>query len=262
MFGTILVGTDGSGSATRAVDLAARLAARTGSTLLAISVYGQPLDGSPLRGPEAGGIDVARGLLEDVQKHHGNSVTLETIAVAGDAAESILRIATERKVGLIVTGDRGMSGAHRVLGSVPNTITHHAPCDVLIAHTADGTVGELTVTTVLLATDGTETATRAVTRGLAVADALEATPVLMTAGSEDAGAKILEATRTSLGRDLTSLVKDMSPADAILAAADEVKADLIVTGSRGMTGARRLLGSVPNSVSHHVTSSMLIVKTT
>jgi nucleotide-binding universal stress UspA family protein len=56
---------------------------------------------------------------------------------------------------------------------------------------------------------------------------------------------------------------EADPTDAILNVAEEVKADLIVVGNKGMTGARRyLLGSVPNNVSHHAPCSVLIVRTT
>lgn len=265
MFGTILVGTDGSGSATRAVDLCARLAETTGSALLAVSVYAEPAtDGGALRPAEGPGIDIARGLLEDVQRHHGSRVKLDTLAISGDPADAILSVAAERSVGLIVTGDRGMkSGARRVMGSVPNTISHHAPCHVLIAHTADGAVGSIEIAKVLMATDGSQTATRAMATGLAIADALGAEAVMMTANDDvTAGTRILDAARAALGRDLEGIVQGGSPADAILSAADAIEADLVVTGSRGMTGARRLLGSVPNSVSHHIERSMLIAKTT
>ena len=57
--------------------------------------------------------------------------------------------------------------------------------------------------------------------------------------------------------------REGDPADAILDVAEEVKADLIVVGNKGMTGARRfLLGSVPNKVSHHAPCSVIIVRTT
>ena len=57
--------------------------------------------------------------------------------------------------------------------------------------------------------------------------------------------------------------REGDPADAILNVAEEVGADLIVVGNKGMTGARRfLLGSVPNKVSHHAPSSVIIVRTT
>jgi len=53
------------------------------------------------------------------------------------------------------------------------------------------------------------------------------------------------------------------PAEAILSVAEEIKADLIVVGNKGMTGARRyILGSVPNNVSHHAPCSVIIVRTT
>jgi len=57
--------------------------------------------------------------------------------------------------------------------------------------------------------------------------------------------------------------REGEPADAILDVAEEINADLIVVGNNGMTGARRfLLGSVPNKVSHHAPSSVIIVRTT
>ena len=57
--------------------------------------------------------------------------------------------------------------------------------------------------------------------------------------------------------------REGDPADAILDVAEEIKADLIVVGNKGMTGARRfLLGSVPNKISHHAASGVYIVRTT
>ena len=50
-------------------------------------------------------------------------------------------------------------------------------------------------------------------------------------------------------------------ADAIVRCADQVGADLIVVGNRGMKGVRRVLGSVPNSVAHQANCSVLIVDT-
>ena len=52
------------------------------------------------------------------------------------------------------------------------------------------------------------------------------------------------------------------PTDVILQVADEVDADLIVVGSKGMQGARRVLGSVPNTISHQADCSVLIIQTT
>lgn len=50
-------------------------------------------------------------------------------------------------------------------------------------------------------------------------------------------------------------------AHAILEVAEAQQADLIVVGSRGMAGVRRMLGSVPNNVAHHASCNVLIVET-
>ena len=65
------------------------------------------------------------------------------------------------------------------------------------------------------------------------------------------------------GVTVEKFARQGDPADAILDVAEETKADLIVVGNKGMTGASRFfLGSVPNKVSHHVQRSLLIVRTT
>jgi nucleotide-binding universal stress UspA family protein len=75
---------------------------------------------------------------------------------------------------------------------------------------------------------------------------------------KDAAEKIKEA-----GVDVDTFARQGDPADAILDVAEEKNADLIVVGNKGMTGAKRfLLGSVPNKVSHHAPSSVMIIRTT
>jgi len=56
----------------------------------------------------------------------------------GTPADVIVAIAKREEADLIVVGNKGMKGTKRVLGSVPNTIAHHAPCSVLIVDTATG----------------------------------------------------------------------------------------------------------------------------
>jgi nucleotide-binding universal stress UspA family protein len=61
---------------------------------------------------------------------------VETCARQGDAADAILDVAEEQGAELIVVGNKGMTGAKRfLLGSVPNKVSHHAPCSVLIVRT-------------------------------------------------------------------------------------------------------------------------------
>ena len=56
---------------------------------------------------------------------------------AGDPADAICEVAAEVGADVIVVGNKGMNGVRRVLGSVPNSVAHQAPCSVLIAFTAD-----------------------------------------------------------------------------------------------------------------------------
>ena len=63
-------------------------------------------------------------------------VEVEVFARQGDPADAILDVAEERGSDLIVIGNKGMTGAKRfLLGSVPNKVSHHAPCSVLIIRT-------------------------------------------------------------------------------------------------------------------------------
>src|SRR3712207_7528474 len=75
-------------------------------------------------------LDSASGLAEEA------GVTVEKFARQGDPADAILDVAEETKADLIVVGNKGMTGARRfLLGSVPNKVSHHAPCSVLIIRT-------------------------------------------------------------------------------------------------------------------------------
>jgi nucleotide-binding universal stress UspA family protein len=146
LFERIVVGTDGSETAAEAVRQAAELASLTGAQLDIVSAY-EPVSSYRLR-EESGEIpgDVAHtvGPREDVNvileaasgpaKQSGLEVV--THAREGDPADAILDIAEELKADLIVVGNKGMSGAKRfLLGSVPNKISHHAPCGVFIVRT-------------------------------------------------------------------------------------------------------------------------------
>jgi nucleotide-binding universal stress UspA family protein len=62
-------------------------------------------------------------------------VTVTTHAVAGHPATAILSVAETVAADLIVVGNRGMKGTRRVLGSIPNHVSHHAACAVLVVDT-------------------------------------------------------------------------------------------------------------------------------
>ena len=139
MYSKIVVGTDGTGTAADAVGHAADLANATGAQLIVVSAFSAPQDAAPsLADPSpTPGIEIARGLLEDVQKRYAGQVDLKTVARAGSASSVLIDCAADEGADLVLVGSKGMTGARRfVLGSVPNTVSHRAQCDVLIVHTS------------------------------------------------------------------------------------------------------------------------------
>ncbi|WP_027007769.1 universal stress protein [Conexibacter woesei] len=146
MYRQIVVGTDGSETAAKAVGQAAELAASVGATLLVVSAF-EPVSGSRLREEAAQVPDDVRWMVnprEDVDATLSRAAELaaekgadsKTFARQGDPADAILDVAEEQGADLIVVGNKGMTGAKRfLLGSVPNKVSHHAPCSVLIVRT-------------------------------------------------------------------------------------------------------------------------------
>jgi nucleotide-binding universal stress UspA family protein len=146
MFSSIVVGTDGSDTARKAVRAAVDLASTVGATLDIVSAY-EPVPAQRLR-QEARQApadlqwtitpreDVEATLADAAEQLEGTGVAVQTFAREGDPADAILDVAEERGADLIVVGNKGMTGAKRfLLGSVPNKVSHHAPCSVLIIRT-------------------------------------------------------------------------------------------------------------------------------
>ncbi|MGH2724508.1 MAG: universal stress protein [Actinomycetota bacterium] len=276
MFSKILVGTDGSDTASVAVDHAAWLAERVGAELLIVSAY-RPVGGdvdTPLgRTSDHTEDDRARAILEHEQKRHGDRVAVRTILQEGNPADAILDVAEEEGVDLIIVGNKGMTGGKRFLiGSVPNNVSHHAPCHVLIVHTAwaeRARAEELArvpgYERILIGTDGSPTAGGAVEVGTELAGAVGAEVLLLFVGDAARGGEVLEQAAADIGDrvPVSSNTAEGDPADRIIDVAVRESCDLIVVGNKGMTGTRRfLLGSVPNNVSHHAPGNVLIAKTT
>jgi nucleotide-binding universal stress UspA family protein len=120
---------------------------------------------------------------------------------------------------------------------------------------------------ILVATDGSETATRAVDRAVKVAQATGGTLTLLTAAPSVQADAILAREQQRLagaGVDIETRSSDRDAASAIVEAAEGGDYDLVVVGNKGMTGSKRFftLGSVPNKVSHHLATNLLIVRTT
>jgi nucleotide-binding universal stress UspA family protein len=146
MFQAIVVGTDGSETAGQAVRQAIELAKALGATIELVSAY-EPVSNQRLR-EEARQVpedlqwmvnpreDVDATLREAAEWVEEAGLNVRTYAREGDPADAILDVAEERGADLIVVGNKGMTGAKRfLLGSVPNKVSHHAPCSVLIIRT-------------------------------------------------------------------------------------------------------------------------------
>ncbi|WP_354700743.1 Universal stress protein [Paraconexibacter sp. AEG42_29] len=148
MFGSIVVGTDGSETAATAVDEAVALAKALGAKLEIVSAY-EPVAAERLREERSqvpGDLQWMVSAREDVDGTLRAAAAVaadagvQTVAVharQGDPADAILDVAEEQGSDLIVVGNKGMTGAKRfLLGSVPNKVSHHAPCSVLIVRTS------------------------------------------------------------------------------------------------------------------------------
>ena len=146
MFDRIVVGTDGSETATDAVKTAIELAKISKAKLEIVSAY-EPIPQQRLK-EEGEGIagDVSHVVnpREDVQfildKAAAEAKKAKVDAIThpreGDPADAILDVAEENNADLVLVGNKGMTGARRfLLGSVPNKISHHSPCDVWIVKT-------------------------------------------------------------------------------------------------------------------------------
>ena len=146
MFVSMVVGTDGSDTAREAVRQATDLARRLGAKVHLVSAY-EPVPEARLR-EERDGVpqdmewminpreDVNSTLEDAAQAIRDEGIEVDVHPREGDPADAILDVAEEQGADLIVVGNKGMTGAKRfLLGSVPNKVSHHAPCSVLIVRT-------------------------------------------------------------------------------------------------------------------------------
>ncbi len=120
---------------------------------------------------------------------------------------------------------------------------------------------------ILVGTDGSPTAATAVSRAVEVASSSGARLTIMTAAKSDRGQKVVDqakAAHVGAGVEIDTLVVDDDPVSALIETARSGGYDLVVVGNKGMTGVSRFfrLGAVPNKLSHHLPTSMLIVRTT
>jgi nucleotide-binding universal stress UspA family protein len=139
MFETVIVGADDSNTALEAVMVAAEVAQIHGGTLHIVTAYDpksirvqelpEEFRYSSLTSPA----DMLLASLSRIVEQKGLKPVVH--AATGNPAAAIVRVAEQEKADLVVVGNKGMKGVRRVLGSVPNSVAHDAPCSVLIVDT-------------------------------------------------------------------------------------------------------------------------------
>lgn len=141
MFNVVLVGADGSATARKAVEAAVELVEIShGSLHILTAVDAKPLaTGSvPSEFAHLGGESGSDALLQDlsfIARKKGIDPVLHSSKEGPH--DALIAMAEYIKADLIVVGNRGMKGARRVLGSVPNSVAHGATCSVLIVNTTE-----------------------------------------------------------------------------------------------------------------------------
>lgn len=215
----------------------------------------------------------------------GSGLATDSIVGEGHASEEIVGIAEEKGADLVVVGSEGVTGARLFfLGSVSLNVLRYAHCSVLV--TKPPVAGALTgVRKTLLATDGSDNAYAAAEflskfqlgddAEINVLHVLPKLPLPSKAVPDqptlvefqklrvEAAEQVLDETvsRLASGLKTNTLIREGDPANEVLKASTEIGADLVVVGSKGLSGIKMfLLGSVSRKVAKHAETSVLVVK--
>lgn len=136
---SIVVGTDGSTTAGAAVNAAVQLARINSATLHLVCAYslappfGMVSEAYAHYRPDE---DAQHCLEREAARIRDDGIAVETYAIPGRAADALIDVAETQSADMIVVGSKGMTGSRRyLLGSVPDQVSHHAQCNVLIVRT-------------------------------------------------------------------------------------------------------------------------------
>ncbi|HZO91076.1 MAG TPA: universal stress protein [Chthonomonadaceae bacterium] len=294
MFQTLLVCSDGSRGALKAAHKAAAIARQFNSDIRLLSVFDDTLTAAYLGAWESITVpgDLAR-LAEETQGEvecrtlpifQQAGVPCQALREIGHAVDRITQVAEREHANLIVLGSRGLSTWQALLlGSVSEGVLLHAPCPVLIVRGEKASEETTGFNRILLATDGSDNALGAAAMAGLLADKFGAeltalhvvapprgllgVPVADTelkAYRERMQAAVKQRTGRILGQTGIPYAfreEDGHPAEEIVRVAAEGNYDLIVLGSRGLSGWKSLLvGSVSQRVARHAPCSVLVVR--
>ena len=277
-FPKILVCTDGSPDSEGAITAALNLAKTTGSTVFLLEVLfylaGYELQAPDTLAPPMVNLELmqaqetaAKERLEARKAEAaGEGVTLEPRVRSGSSAyEGILEEAGELRPDLIIMGRHGYTGLTRLLmGSVTARVIGHSPCNVLVVPREV----PLSFKRLLVASDGSPFSEAAWTEALSLAKTMGSDLVGVSVAASDrdipAATQVvrgLEESASQQGIALDTMIPMGRPEEGIVKAADFKAASLIIVGSHGRTGLKRLLmGSVAERVIGDAKCPVLVVK--
>jgi len=264
----LLVATDGSEFSKNAVREALNLAKICSSKLIAISV----VETNPEF--EAGVPQVIEKAEKDAREHLESiksqaakeDVACETIVSLGEEPyQEIVDHVSLKKVDMIIMGTHGRKGMKRlIMGSVAVKVIGHAPCNVLVLPLN----AKFECKNILIGTDGSQYSKAAASEAIGIAKRCGSRLFVISVAPSDVAMisaqdnvkKVVDKAEME-GIETASIVTKGEPYEAVVEAAKQKKADLIVMGSHGRTGLKRLLmGSVTERVIGHSESAVLVVK--
>jgi universal stress protein E len=268
-FGRILAGTDGSERAEEAVGRAAQLASVTGAPLDLVYVIdtSRPHDDAEVE-PKA------EAVLQRAEAIASGSLSASTRVVAGDPAEALVEEAADLAADLICVGpDAGLLAGTIRVGRVASHVLRHAPCSVLVGREADPAFPR----NILCGVDGSASSseTAGLAARIAVASGAElrlqhVVPVFegdereWTLDDDEPDPTEIESAAQVARAAGARPIRERAlgrPEYAIPEAAERERSDLVVVGSRGLSGvARVLLGSVSEYVARHAYCSVLVAR--
>lgn len=254
----IVVGTDGSPTANLAVDKAGELAQALGAPVHVVCVP------SALPGHDSPRTAAQQIVAEAGDRLRSEGITVQTHVPEGDAAPAVVAVAEQEHAQMIVVGNKGMTGIRRVLGSLPNRVSHQARCGVLIVRTKSRSIAEFGGSSIVVGTNGSSDAMGAVKEAIRLAKALGSelhiVSIYTPPYSPESAVAAAAAEASDQGVDAITHVTTDEPVGALLRAARMNDAAIIVISHKGMHADERvLLGNIPDTLSHKGTSSVLIV---
>ena len=264
----LLAPTDGSKFSDSAVKEAINLAKKCKSKLIALSVVQTNIEleaGAPWVIDKAE--KEARENLESIKNQATKEgVDCETIvSLSEEPYQAIVDHASLNKVDMIIMGTHSRKGIKRLMmGSVTAKVIGHAPCNILVLPLN----AKFECKNILIATDGSQYSEAAVSEAIGIAKRCEISLFVISVASsdeerisaQDAVKKVVETAEKD-GIRTESIITKGKPYEAIIEAAKQNKVDLIVMGSHGKTGLKRLLmGSETEQVIGHSDSAVLVVK--